>query len=389
MMDKDAPSPFVQLSTATTWRGGEQQAFWLCEGLRKRGHPVLVVAPPSSPLALRCTEAEIPVATLPMHSEYDVVAWIRMAKLLRRERARLLHAHDAHGVTLAAFAARLAGGIPRLCTRRVDFPIRSPWKYRWGMDRVICISKAILTICREAGIEEEKLIVVPSGIDLARIQHCEIDREVVRREFVDESKKHRLIVLHVGSLTDHKGQRYLLEAWPLVAARLPQAFLLIVGEGELGGELRRQANLLALDEDMVRFTGFRNDVPALLRAADLFVMPSHLEGLCTSVMDAMAAGLAVVATTAGGLPELIEHERTGLLVPPRDPEALASAILDLLSDRKKRARLAKAAKTEAERRFPLDAMVEGTLAVYHQILENKEGPSASLSSRTSDRKNGR
>ncbi len=362
----DPTGPVVHLSTARGWRGGERQALLLAEGLQARDVPVLLLAPEGSPVETAAREAGLATESLGARGEWDILAMVRLAAILRRTRARLVHAHDGHAVTLAAFGARWAGGIPRLCTRRVDFPVRGLWKYRWGMDRVVCISEAIRRICVEAGVPEARTALVPSGIDIAAARETTRTREEAREEFTGGEK--RLLLLTVASLTDHKGHRYLLDAMPRVAADLPQVLLLLVGTGELEAELKAQMNLLALEEH-VRFLGWREDLPDLMQAADLFVMPSHLEGLCTAAMDAQAAGLPVVATTAGGLPEVVADGRTGRLVPPRDPDALAEAILALLRDRKTRARMAHAAADTAADRFDKARMVEGTLRVYRELLE--------------------
>lgn len=357
--------PLVHLSTATTWRGGEQQVFYLLCGLQAAGFTNILIAPAGSPLSKRAAEVGIQVAEISAGCEYDLLAMWRIARILKREHATLIHAHDAHSVTLAACAGRWVG-IPRLATRRVDFKINSRWKYRWGMSRVICISEAIRQICEDGGIPATQMSVVHSGIDLARIREVKVNVPAVRTELGEENKK-KLFLINVASLTDHKGQVYLLEAMSTVVAKVPQAHLLIVGEGELADELARKARNVAV-EDHVHFMGFRDDVPALLQAADLFVMSSHLEGLCTSVMDAMAARLAVVATTAGGLPELVDHEKNGLQVPPRDPLALAAALIELLKDKKRRLRYAEAANQKATRHFGMDKMVAGTLAVYREVV---------------------
>ena len=174
----------------------------------------------------------------------------------------------------------------------------------------------------------------------------------------------------VAALTDHKGHRFLLEGWPEVVRERPDARLLLAGSGELEEDLRELADRLEV-ADTVRFLGFHRDVPGLLAALDLFVMSSHLEGLCTSLMDAMAAGVPVVATTAGGIPELVEDGRTGRLVPPRSPAALSAAVLEVLGDHDLRAHLSRAGRETARERFGIDSMVEGTLEIYHQVLEKK------------------
>jgi glycosyltransferase involved in cell wall biosynthesis len=174
------------------------------------------------------------------------------------------------------------------------------------------------------------------------------------------------LVGNVAHLADHKGQRYLVEAIPRVLLECPRTRFVIVGEGELEEELKSLAASLGLG-DRLTFTGFRTDVPAILDALDLFVMSSHLEGLGTIVLDAMAAGKPVVATRAGGIPEIIEDGRSGLLVPARDPAALAAAVVDVLRHPDLGASLAHEGRQRVLRHYTADAMVEGNLAVYREL----------------------
>jgi len=175
------------------------------------------------------------------------------------------------------------------------------------------------------------------------------------------------LVATVGHCADHKGQRFLVAAAPAVLARFPEARILIVGEGELLPTLREQARALGV-EGRVLFPGFRTDVAALLRALDAFVFPSHLEGLGTSVLDALAVGLPVVATTAGGIPEMITDGVHGRLVPPRDPAALAAAMIELLQSPERARALGQAGRARVQAEFTADRMVEKTLAEYERLV---------------------
>jgi glycosyltransferase involved in cell wall biosynthesis len=161
----------------------------------------------------------------------------------------------------------------------------------------------------------------------------------------------------------------LLRAFRLAAEDEPRLVLLLVGEGELRGELEALARELGLGSDRVRFLGFRNDVGRILGALDLFVMSSSQEGLGTSVADAMMAGVPVAATRAGGLPEIVVDGRTGRLVPPADPEGMARAILEAVANRGETARVAAEAQRRARERFSADAMVEATLRAYRDMLD--------------------
>jgi len=232
------------------------------------------------------------------------------------------------------------------------------------VDGIIAISRAVAGVLAAAGVPEERIRVVHSGVEPPEIPPGA--RERVRAELVIEGD--RTLIGTVAALTDHKGHRYLLEAIPPVVERHPEALFLLVGEGELRGELERQAGSLGLGSQHLRFLGQREDVPAILGALDLFVLPSHMEGLGTAIVDAQMAGLPVVATRAGGIPEIVLDGVTGLLAEPRDPACLAERILTMLDDAALRARLAGAGRRRAMEHFSADAMVDGTLAAWREFL---------------------
>lgn len=361
----------AQLSTPSTWRGGERQALWLAEGLRD-GHGVesLFFAPEDSALASRAREAGFTVRAWPGKRAWNPLNWPAFRRALREENAVLVHAHDGHAVQWARRAGR-----PSVCTRRVDFPIRGKRAYR-SMDRMIAISEAVRGECLRAGVADERLRVVHDGIDLDHARGLENGkralppREAIRDALAAEccpSKKRRLFLLNVASLTDHKDHATLLDAMPAVLTKHPNAHLLLAGDGELREELVSRAKRLGMDDD-VSFLGFRDDVPALLSAADVYVSSSHMEGLGTSIMDAMAAGCAVAATRAGGVPELIDDGKDGRLMAAGDASALSTVLLELLGNQRLREHYGRLAAARAERQFGREAMVAGTLAVYRDLL---------------------
>ena len=219
----------------------------------------------------------------------------------------------------------------------------------------------------DCGLNPAHIAVVPSGVDLARFDALP-DRAAARERL--GLAPDQPAVGSVAALTDHKGHRYLLEGWRTVLERHPRARLLLAGRGELEEDLKAHAAGLELG-DSVRFLGFCDDIPGLLSALDLFTLSSHLEGLCTSLMDAMAAQLPVVATEAGGIPEVVDTGRTGVLVLPRDGRALGEALAEVLGDPGRRARLGRAGREKALAEFGFERMVERTLTVYTQVLAAK------------------
>jgi glycosyltransferase involved in cell wall biosynthesis len=351
----------LHIDTETGWRGGQQQVLLLARGLashpRFRGEAITLCRP-GSELARRLVAAGLPRAELDVGSPWSPLAVWRLRRLADELGVDILHAHASHAHTLAALAAF---GTQRhlVATRRVDFAPKGAWKYR-RCARVVAISQAIAAILRAAGTAPERLAVIPSGIDPARFAAA--DRARGRSALglgADD-----LVVLCVAALEDHKDHATLLAAWSRLAEAHPRAHLILAGDGALHGTLAAQAASLP----RVRLLGFREDIPDLLAAADAFALTSHLEGLGTAVMDAMCCALPVVATRAGGIPELIEDGVDGLLAPVRDAAAVAERLGRVLSDGGLRARLGAAARATAGRRFLADAMVDGYVDLYDRVL---------------------
>jgi glycosyltransferase involved in cell wall biosynthesis len=213
------------------------------------------------------------------------------------------------------------------------------------------------------GIPPDLISVVHSGIDLGRFEN--VPQRDYRAEFGLDPDA--VAIGNVAALVDHKGHRYLLDAVPSVLERHPNARFIVCGDGELREALRSQAARLGI-ERAVTFAGFRKDVPSLLGFFDIFVMSSHLEGLNTSILDALAMRLPVVGTDAGGIPEIIRDGQTGRLVPARDPGSLAAAICDLIGDREEARRLGEGGRRWVEEEFTCGRMVEGNLAIYRKLL---------------------
>ncbi len=180
------------------------------------------------------------------------------------------------------------------------------------------------------------------------------------------------IVGNVAALVPHKGQRHLVEAAALVVREVPDARFVIAGEGELRESLEHQIKSHNLEKHVI-LAGFRPDVLSLHKAFDIFVMSSVMEGLGTSLLDAMACGKPVVATNAGGMPEVVRDGETGILVPPRDDRALAQAIIRLLKDESLRQRMGAAGLSLANSRFSAERMVAETLDVYADVVREFGG----------------
>lgn len=349
------------------WRGGQRQALFLLRELRAKGWPSTLVVQPGSPLHEKAAAEGLPVYPLRMRSEGDLLAILSLARAMRRNKCVLAHFHDAHAAALGSAAAGLAKVPLRVISRRVDFPVKSKGKYIRHIDAVIAISEGVKSVLVRDGVPAQTIEVVPSGIDFEPFREVR-PRDFLRREFGFADDDY--LVGIVAQLEDHKGHRFLIEAAKILKGHAPKARVIIVGEGSLRMELDRQAHDLRVD-DIVYFLGFREDVPRILASLDLFVLSSHMEGLGTSLMDAMASRLPVVATQAGGIPEVVTDRETGLLVPPRDPRALAEAVLKLYLDRGLAARLAQRGFEVVHEKFSAEAMAQRIIAVYERLAKQK------------------
>jgi len=376
----------LHIDTEKGWRGGEQQAWWLIEGLLKRdvGHQIVAV-PPASDFESRAREARWDVEQIPMRGGWDLAASARIRAIVRERKIDIVHAHTSHAHNLAWLGVARRGVAPVVVTRRVDFPIAAPGplgflrrlKYVHPDVYLIAISAGVRDVLVAGGIEAERITIVPSGIDTKRLEGNH-DRSKVRS--LVEADEKTAVIGNIAALTDHKGQIYLvraaaeLRAWfQEPGARPPDCEysdfrIVIVGEGEERGHLEEEIERLGV-EGHVRLLGWRDDVPDCLAAFDVFCMPSHLEGLGTSILDAMWMGLPVVATRTGGIPDVITDRETGLMVPPKEPELLAAALIECIRDADLRKCLSQEGRRVVEERFTVDRMVEGTLAVYHSATK--------------------
>ena len=361
----------LHVDTARTWRGGQNQVLLTVLGLRARGHRAVLVAHPDGELRRRAANLDDLILLAP-RMELDLTAAWKLSRLLREQKPDIVHAHDAHAVAMTALAISLGGAAVStrfVAARRVTFHVGrntfSRWKYR-QVDRFICTSAFIRSILAGDGIPSNRLDVVYDGVDLTRVHAAPLVN--VHQTFC--LPHGAPLVGNVAALDPGKGQQYLVDAAHIVVRKIPEARFLIVGQGELENTLRHQIKHLNLEKHVV-LTGFRQDVLSLQKRFDIFVMCSLSEGLGTSALDAMACGRPVVATLVGGLPEVVDHQETGLLVPARDPGSLADAIIELLQNRILREQYGNTAQERVSERFSADRMIDETVEVYRRVAHTR------------------
>jgi len=360
----------LHVNTDRTFRGGEQQVMLLMRGLVERGHEAALVARPGAELARRAAGAGFPVRPIRVRGDLDPLAFVLLCAALRDADCDVVHTHTGHAQVLGVWASRLTGVGRRVVSRRVvsdiGATVLSRLKYRCGVDRYVAISEAVKAKLVDSGVGPGRIAVVNSAVEAERFEQAPDRSAELRRELgIPEGAP---VVGTVGALCPAKGFAHFVDAVPLVRRERPEARFVLVGDGELRAPLERHAARLGLGRDVLIFAGWRGDVPELLRLFDVFVSSSVREGLGTAVLQALAAGRGVVVTDAGGLPEIVRDGESGLVVPAGRPDALARGIVRALNAPDLRARMAKAGCRAVKERFTPDRMVEGTLAVYREVL---------------------
>lgn len=360
-------------------RGGERQLLYLAAALRARGRRGVVYARGGGELAAEAVRLGFETRTLPFLGEWDPLSAARLGAAARREGA-VIHAHTAHAAGLAALAS--LSGARWVAHRRVDFPVgalSARLKYaRAG--RTVAVSAAIAKILREAGVPEARLAVVPDGIPATGEEAAWVGVDAERYRPPSAAQKTELRralaqefgldatltwVGNLAALVPHKDHDTLIAAALIVLLKRPNARFLIAGRGPEEARLDASIRRMGLS-GKVLLVGHRPDPVPLLKALDVYVQSSWGEGMGSVLIESAACGVPIAATSAGGIPEVVAGEETGLLVLPRRPEALAEAVVRLIDDRTLAARLAAAARDRLPR-FGLARMAEDLEAVYDSL----------------------
>lgn len=304
------------------------------------------------------------------------LAVLKLAHLLRREKATVLHTHLFDASVVGILAARLARVPLTVVTRHyLDEPLLLGGRWRVEIDRWIARQADCVIVPAEAArwhmvtreaLPERNIEVVPHGYELGLLEAAPEDRARVRHEFKVESD---FVIGCVGRLFKNKGHYYLLKALKEIARAVPNVQLLLLGDGD---RALIEAGVREFDlAGRVIFAGYRRDVSACMSAMDLLVHPSLSECLPQVLIEAMNVGTPVIATDVGGVPEIVTDGETGLLIPAKDAEAIAAAVLALYRDDHRRRQMAQAGQRSARARFTADKMVGRHLEIYRHYLMSK------------------
>ena len=363
----------LHISSPKTWRGGEQQLIYLAEELKKLGVEQVIMCPFNSQVHKYCLKNHLSHVTYFKGFSANPMVAFRVSHVCSRERIDLIHVHDSHAHNFAVLSAVLTKNErPIVVSRRVDFAIQGSsmalFKYNHpNIRKVVCVSGAIRDVMLGFIEDKSKLEVVHSGIDLSRFEGV-VSNGKLRSEY--QIPADYAIIGNVSALAPHKDYQTFVDTAKILVAKGLKAKFIAIGEGPSRKEIEEYIDRQGM-QGHISLTGFRRDVPALLKELDLFLITSKTEGLGTSILDALASEVPVVATKAGGIVEVIEHEVCGLLCEVQEPNQLAESVNRMLSDAALRSTCI-AGGMKKVKKFSKSETAKKSFAIYEEVLSSSD-----------------
>jgi glycosyltransferase involved in cell wall biosynthesis len=356
----------LHVETGMNLYGGALQVLYLLEGLAEHKNiQSILVCPDGSAIADAARGYVKTLHTVPMKGDLDLLFIPRLLRIIGREYPDIIHLHSRRGADILGGIAAKVKGTPSILTRRVDNPEPRLWaalKYRL-YDHVITISQGIREILIEEGVPAGKITCVRSAVDI-NLYSMPCDQSWFLREFGLEENELSCGV--VAQFIQRKGHRYLLEAIPKILREHPYSRFLLFGKGPLEEEFRAMCRNMGIAEKVI-FAGFRDDLDRIMGCLDLLIHPALMEGLGVSLLQAAAAGVPIVGTRAGGIPEIVRDGINGYLIPPSDVQSIADAVVKVLADRDLAMKMGEKGRQIVARDFSIGSMVRGNLEVYRSL----------------------
>lgn len=362
----------LHLSSESSWRGGEQQIAYLIEELDNLGIKPIVACKPESKFEALCIEKGWDFHHLDMNSSLDFKSGLGLKKLCQKLSIDIIHAHSSHSHGTTYLSYLLGNKTPVVLTRRVDFELKSNFiskhKYTFPkIKKIVCVSDAIKEIVIKTTRQREKCITIYSAINHKKFEPY-LGNDLLRKKYniTDEIT----LIGNTSAIAPHKDYYTFVDSAHYYVQNFDQKVkFFVIGKGELEKEIKDYVKKLQLEEYFI-FTGFLNNIEEVLPSLDIFFISSKTEGLGTSVIDAFASKVPVVATKAGGIPELVRNLETGLVSDVKDFNNLAENLFQVKKDKNLQDQLIKNAYTYSLQ-FNTKSMAEKYLKLYQEIISEK------------------
>ena len=340
---------------------------YLIEELEKQNVQCFVAAKQGSAFEKWCHEKNIPCVTFEFRNDFDFASAWKLKSYCDKEKFDLVHLHSSRSHGIAFLASLMGNKIPLVLSRKVDFKLKenifSKWKYNHSrIKKIICVSDKIREIVGKSLSNPEKCVTVYDGVDLERFAGKGM-RGLIRKELgIDDGE---IIIGNIAAIAPHKDYFTFLDTVTILTQKLKAKFF-ITGDGPLRIEVEKRIAAMGLEKD-VFMLGFRNDLENVFAELSLLLYTSNEEGLGSTLLDAMAYGLPIVTTEAGGIPEIVKNGFNGLTAPVRNPQKLSEQVMLLLSDHSLREKIIANGKNFV-RDFSKEKMASRTLEIYASVV---------------------
>ncbi|HBO83778.1 MAG: hypothetical protein A2073_00270 [Deltaproteobacteria bacterium GWC2_42_11] len=361
------PLTVLHTESSKGWGGQENRTLKESIGLKRLGARVMIACPHDSRLAVIGADNNIEIKTVEMKNSVSPSAVFSILKIIKEEGVDIVCTHSGKDSMLGAIAGRLSRRKPKIVrTRHLALPITSKITYSVLPHRVVTVSEYVRKyLVEEKGIPADKVISIPTGVDMERFNPDTV-KAVSREELGVPSNA--ILVGAIAIFRRKKGHHTLLEAIPEVLNRFPETIFLFAGDGPQRKNIETRILELGIS-DNIRLIGLRKDVPEVLKAIDLFVLPTLQEALGTSFIEAMAMGKPVIGTRVGGVSEAVKDGVSGILVEPENPDALANAIISLLGDRDRMKEIGIAGRKIVAENYSVEGMSRKLYDFYMSIVK--------------------
>lgn len=359
----------LHISTERSWKGGEQQIAYLIDELESLGVKNYIACDKDSVFETYCIKKGWPYHAFKLHTSFSISAARKISIICKKYDIDIIHLHGSVGHTLGVMSTYFGHSAKLVLSRRVDYPVKnnllSKFKYNHAkIAKIISVSSAIKKIMDARLNDKNNCIVIHDGINPARFNNIKNKGNIRKRFKVEDNT---VIIGNTSALADHKDYYTFINTAEYLLDKELNAIFIIVGDGpeRLGIEKYIKAKGL---EDKIKLLGFVDNIPEILPEFDVFLMTSKTEGLGSSILDAFACGVPVIATNAGGIPEAVINENTGLSAEVKDYTSLGEQVIRLLNDDSLRLKIVKNAREHLLTNFTTKKTGEKTFKVYNEII---------------------
>jgi len=355
------------INSIRMWGGAEVWLMDVMHGLYERGHQVTLVCRPETILEKNATAEGFDVVPIKMRSDFDPIVIWKLWRLMRKKDIHILCTNMDKELRFGGIAAKLAGVKAVIPSREVDYPLKNKLRYRFTYnilaDYILANSFSTkLTLLKSAPwLQANRIEVVYKGIHPEPYLHAVDCKSKIHKEF--DIRSHEVVIGFVGQIDERKCIQDIIDSIPIILQALPNARFLFAGKGNLEDDLLRQRSERGLTRQII-YAGFRKDIPAIMQAIDLLILPSKVEGFGYVLIEAMAAAKPVVATNVSSIPEIVQHGETGFLVPVHQPEKLANAIVKILQDKKMAVYMGKKGRKRVLKKFTVKRMISQIETIF-------------------------